>query len=1016
MLGVRADEVERVRGLVGASFLLGMALVLFYGSANAVFLTRYDVTALPWVYIANAVAVITIGLSYGAWSATVPVGRALAALAVAMTVSVGLLWLWATLSDDRVVAFLLAMWFRLLFIFAVLGLWEIASAVFDIRQAKRLFASVALGVMLAFVVGGLATPVLGPLIGTVNLVGVAAICFALYTVDFRRLLRRHEIGARQEAGGAAPAGPAEILADRYSRRMVWMKYVTILLLYVTEYVFYEQAAGTFDTEASLAGFLGVFMGAMTIVMVLVTGLVSGRFISRFGIRAATLALPVAMLVAAVVAGLYGSIVAVDTLFFALVCVALATNHVVGNAIGEPAGAVLFQPMAPMRRTRVRLAVDGWMGSVALVFSGVLLLAFNALDLDTVAPYLYLVAGIAVAGVVVAILQYRDYVGALRNVTTLGFADAASDGTFGLGALDVLDVLDPAPLTDGHGADAPATVLATARMTQALAADPLAPVLPGLVLHRDPAVVTMALDAIARSGDRSDVALVEEVIDRPDLPVETRARALATLGVLDRDLAAIRSAAMLDGPTPWVAAGVALADPTLRPLGVEHLRRLATSSAPADRVAACRLIEASPAAVDRDAADLDALLVALLQDQDQDVVAAAIAATRGRVSIAVARELARCSRETRHRRRAIRAMSTGDPEVADLVEDLLPSFPDEAVADLLINVIGPHLDAPVVVQRFLAPGCPSVVRRAAYETLGRTAPGTPVRAQLAADVDLITTVTAAHRDVGPAAGVVRDALSEEFELARASVYAALGAEYDGRRVHDIETLVRAGDDDDRANAIEALDVMLATDHRRSIVALLEPVDVAAAAMSLPDLPPPCAAADCLEALCHDRRLTTWTARVVADRLDRIRLDSTRPDGGSPMDPTIERVLSLRRVDIFSALSYESLVELAGLVQTRSVPAGTVIIRAGAPGDELFAVTEGVVEATTTKGNVARLEAGAAFGELAILDPAPRSATVVAVTPVELIVVSRATVLALADRRPAVMADIARVLARRLREST
>ena len=71
-----------------------------------------------------------------------------------------------------------------------------------------------------------------------------------------------------------------------------MKSVTILLLYVTEFVFYEQAAGTFRTEESLAGFLGLFFGAMTMVMVLVTGLFSGRYISRFGIRAATLTLPV----------------------------------------------------------------------------------------------------------------------------------------------------------------------------------------------------------------------------------------------------------------------------------------------------------------------------------------------------------------------------------------------------------------------------------------------------------------------------------------------------------------------------------------------------------------------------------------------------------------------------------------------------------------------------------------------------------------------------------------------------
>ena len=113
------------------------------------------------------------------------------------------------MSDGDAVAFALAVWFRLLFIFAVLGLWEIASAIFDIRQAKRLFAAVALGMMLAFVVGGMATPLLGRSLGTVNLVGVAAVCFALYTVDFRRLLRRHEIGGpARRRRPPLPASPA----------------------------------------------------------------------------------------------------------------------------------------------------------------------------------------------------------------------------------------------------------------------------------------------------------------------------------------------------------------------------------------------------------------------------------------------------------------------------------------------------------------------------------------------------------------------------------------------------------------------------------------------------------------------------------------------------------------------------------------------------------------------------------------------------------------------------------------
>ena len=132
----------------------------------------------------------------------------------------------------------------------------------------------------------------------------------------------------------------------------------------------------------------------------------------------------------------------------------------------------------------------------------------------------------------------------------------------------------------------------------------------------------------------------------------------------------------------------------------------------------------------------------------------------------------------------------------------------------------------------------------------------------------------------------------------------------------------------------------------------------------------------------------------------------------MDTTVVRVLQLRRVEIFSTLSFETLAELAGLVRTYDAPAGSVIISVNSLGQELYALVSGTAEVRTKDGGVRTLEAGSVFGELAILDPGPRTATVTALSDCALIVVPRSTVLALADRRPEVMVEIAKVLARRL----
>jgi len=226
-------------------------------------------------------------------------------------------------------------------------------------------------------------------------------------------------------------------------------------------------------------------------------------------------------------------------------------------------------------------------------------------------------------------------------------------------------------------------------------------------------------------------------------------------------------------------------------------------------------------------------------------------------------------------------------------------------------------------------------------------------------------------------------------------------------------VRTGSEDDRANAIEALDVLLAGDHRRTLVAALEPVDAADAAASLAGLPAPRPVADWMQSLATDRRLTPWTRRVAGGVLNT---SLTRSDGCTDMDPTTARVLALAGIDIFSTLSYSSLLELAEGVQSLTVDPGATVIDVGSLGRELYAITRGTVEVRTADGATSRLDEGTVFGELAILDPAPRSATVTAVTEVDLLVVPRATVLALADRRPEVMSEVARVLARRLRART
>jgi len=135
---------------------------------------------------------------------------------------------------------------------------------------------------------------------------------------------------------------------------------------------------------------------------------------------------------------------------------------------------------------------------------------------------------------------------------------------------------------------------------------------------------------------------------------------------------------------------------------------------------------------------------------------------------------------------------------------------------------------------------------------------------------------------------------------------------------------------------------------------------------------------------------------------------------------DRNEALRAIPLFRDLGEKDLADIAGLLIDRKFPRDAVIYEDGSIGDYMYIIQEGQVKVTkmSEDGREKILEIlgpGDFHGEMALLDRAPRSASVKTTTPCVLLALSRQDFLGLLKQNHEVTLELIRVLARRLRET-
>jgi len=129
--------------------------------------------------------------------------------------------------------------------------------------------------------------------------------------------------------------------------------------------------------------------------------------------------------------------------------------------------------------------------------------------------------------------------------------------------------------------------------------------------------------------------------------------------------------------------------------------------------------------------------------------------------------------------------------------------------------------------------------------------------------------------------------------------------------------------------------------------------------------------------------------------------------------LEKVLFLKSIELFSLSRGEELAQIALIATQEPREAGEEVFAEGESGDALYLVLEGRVRVHRQDRVIAELGERECFGEMALLDSEPRSASVTATVASSLLKISREDFQELMAEKPEIALGVIRVLSRRLR---
>ena len=1060
LFGIKASETRTVGLFLLHNFLLGVGSVLVYVAANVLLLEHDPARSLPLGYIVGALAMMAVGKVYTYFEHHYLLKKLAVRVLLAVAALTGVLGVLVAVGHSVAAAVAIMAGYRVIYLLTNLEFWGVSAVVFDVRQSKRLFSIISAGDMPAKALGALLAALIH---GDAQLPVLLGVSFAAYVgalFALRATLARHVVEAPARPARRPQRAPGQLVRQLFGGSELVLAMCLSLLaiaaaLTGVEYMFFVNVKHKFHASEDITRSVGWVLSATYLAATFFKLLVSRQALERYGVQWSLRLLPLVAL------GCLGGFGALQfggnhsqTWLLAYFCGLYLLLEVLRRTVFEPVFLVLFQPLAPPQRLAAHTLAKGFYEALGMLLTGVLFSVFRYSGLlSGWAPFAW-IGALLVLALLFLRRTYHRYLAELEDGLSRRFAETAALAlpndarqmvlahllsprpTEVLNAMAWLRQREPAALA-GH---APALLKhADERVRLALLATPEAHPLPvntliGLAQHD--------LAATVREYAACELSTAT--------PLES-ARAAQLLLLNGADLAAQQGA--IRG-----CLAVETGDLAAR----KSLGALLADARPDARLAALALLKFFPAETQT------YLIEDSLASGEAAPARAALTAIGTLGHLRLAPYLLMALGDRRRWQPAANGLVALGPAAVPLVRDALPAAAGSPLTHRLASVLerlgtsasrgalvdlaqSPNLFSRAVALRALRRFPPVLADAPVFEQL--------LREEFALAAQLLRGLVA---DPRPA---LHATVGYELLLLHQRIFGLLAQLYDAELVGTAQRNVAHAARERQANALEILDNLIPQPVYQGLQALLDDSPVAEKAQIFSALTPARAPAprNALPTFLLQHGHTAFTSWTLSVALRHWQPGNAGPDAealllpylqsppteivaesarlaaaalaahaGRPLSlafstalsmshstapetriSALERVVVLQGTALFAHTPENVLSSIVPIMKEVTFQDGEEIFAKGDIGTSLFIVHDGQVGIFNGNQQLVTFGPGDFFGELALLDTEPRSATAAALGPVLAFRLDQEDFYDVMEERGEVLRNILRMLCQRIR---